>query len=160
MAGYVYKGKDLDATKPVPKRRPLAECGTKAAMDRHRRNKEQCKVCDEIASIRAEQATPKKARPVKDKSDRSKYGANGRRLMPCGTEAAAKRHKREFQPLDWPCEKARRIAEAKRSQRQRDRRKAIQDAKDKIDREEYYRTGKAPAGYVEPKPISKKGKLK
>lgn len=160
MAGYVYKGKDLDAKKPVPKRRPLAECGTKAAMDRHRRNGEKCRVCDEIAAIRKEQATPKRARPVKDKSDTSKYGANGRRLMPCGTEAAAKRHRKKFEPLDWPCEKARRISEAIRSQRQRDKRKAAEENQERLDREEFYRTGKAPDGYVEPKPVSKKGKLK
>lgn len=82
-------------------------CGTLAAKKRHRRNGEDCAVCDPVTLTDPLGAQRKR-------EARRKKGISPRALQPCGTEAANKRHKANGEPVCDECKRARNEAEQRR----------------------------------------------
>jgi hypothetical protein len=107
---------------------PLAECGTEAAYRRHKRYKEP--VDDACAaghkawldSSRERRRTNRQASRARI---RAKNGRVPKQLQPCGTAAAAERHKRRGEPIDEACRLAYNAARREYDrQRAADRRQA------------------------------------
>jgi hypothetical protein len=79
-------------------------CGTQAALYRHRRDGEHCETCLQAERDRAAE----QRRTMRERNPRV------RKVQPCGTDAAYRRHKKAGEPACAPCVEAHRAAEATR----------------------------------------------
>lgn len=160
MSGYVYRGNK--PYNPEDDER-LSPCGTLQALRRHRRKNEYCKHCEKAHEARLERKRilqkkqdARKALKVAAGLAKPREVKTRRNLKPCGTEAAAVRHRKAGEEMDEACEKAYKAANARRTASYKQRKKLADLAKEKADRDHYYATGEPPVDYVEPEPKRKK----
>ena len=86
-----------------------AQCGTPSGYQRHRRNQEQpCQACRDANREynRQKDAQRKERANARKREKRQAAGATPRVLRPCGTSAAARRHRRKGEELCGPCREA------------------------------------------------------
>lgn len=91
--------------------KPLKPCGSDAAYHRHKAKGEY--PCDKCLAAHAH-----KVKMLKRKKNRQKYGrSTKRKLQPCGTEAAYRRHERNGEEPCQACKDGREKRKAKRKQK-------------------------------------------
>ena len=86
-----------------------AQCGTPSGYQRHRRNDETpCQACKDANRDynRQKDAQRKERANQRKREKRQAAGATPRVLRPCGTTAAARRHRRKGEELCGPCREA------------------------------------------------------
>lgn len=99
---------DKPAGRPNQYTQNLQPCGTTSAFQRHVRNNET--PCDPCKAAKRAYAATKKA----EWRAKEREGKPTRALKPCGTRAAAARHRRRNEPLCNPCRDAERADEARK----------------------------------------------